>query len=215
MLEGWTRRGNRDEDRRNSALPNQSPKCSAGLAMDSMSRTSAALCPFFKVPSLPKPEVDSSSRKAVFAAISGAWWSPISGLCAETSSSGPFWRASLRGQKSRSKLEEGGLARQICERCAADSTRPTSRSEARSTISPTAINQFGHATPQRSAYATSLTGLRASGPNFPCGKALRPCRSPRTIAWYVDVGPRPSAGRVARPLNGCPSATTSPCAMSA
>jgi threonine dehydratase len=41
--------------------------------------------------------------------------------------------------------------------------------EARSTISPTAINQFGHATPQRSAYATSLTGLRASGPNFPCG----------------------------------------------
>jgi hypothetical protein len=32
---------------------------------------------------------------------------PISGLCAEKSSSGPFWRASLRGQKSRSKLEEG------------------------------------------------------------------------------------------------------------
>jgi hypothetical protein len=38
--------------------------------------------------------------------------SPISGLCAETSSSGPFWRASLRRQKSRSKLEEGGLARE-------------------------------------------------------------------------------------------------------
>ena len=28
MLEGWARRGNRDEDRRNSALPDQSPKCS-------------------------------------------------------------------------------------------------------------------------------------------------------------------------------------------
>src|SRR6516162_7390917 len=28
----------------------------------------------------------------------------ISGLCAETSSSGPFWRASLRRRKSRSKL---------------------------------------------------------------------------------------------------------------
>ena len=66
MLEGWTRRGNRDEDRRNSALPNQSPKCSAGLAMDSMSRTSAALCPFFKVPSLPKPEVDSSLAEKPF-----------------------------------------------------------------------------------------------------------------------------------------------------
>ena len=66
MLEGWTRRGNRDEDRRNSALPNQSPKCSAGLAMDSMSRTSAALCPFFKVPSLPKHEVDSSLAEKPF-----------------------------------------------------------------------------------------------------------------------------------------------------
>jgi len=28
VLEGWARRGNRDEDRRNSALPDQSPKCS-------------------------------------------------------------------------------------------------------------------------------------------------------------------------------------------
>jgi PncC family amidohydrolase len=36
-------------------------------------------------------------------------------------------------------------------------------------IPPAAINQFGHETPQRSAYATSLTGLRARGPNFPCG----------------------------------------------
>ena len=29
---------------------------------------------------------------AKFAAISRAWWSPISGLCAETSTSGPFLR---------------------------------------------------------------------------------------------------------------------------
>ena len=33
-----------------------------------------------------------ASRKAVFMAISRVWWSPISGLSAETSSSGPFWR---------------------------------------------------------------------------------------------------------------------------
>ena len=71
----------------------------------------------------------------------------------------PFWRASLRRQKSRSKLEEGGLARQICERCSADSTRPTSRSEARSTISPTAINQFGHATPPAAKAFASKAGM--------------------------------------------------------
>ena len=38
-----------------------------------------------------------------------------------------------------------------------------------------------------------------------------PCRSPRKIAWCVDVGPRLTAGRVARSLNGYPLATTSPC----
>jgi hypothetical protein len=47
----------------------------------------------------------SATEKAVFAAISRVWWSPISGLCAETSSSGPFWGAWFRRQKSRSKLE--------------------------------------------------------------------------------------------------------------
>ena len=46
-------------------------------------------------------------------AISRVWWSPISGLSAETSSSGPFWRASLRRQKSRSKLEEGRLIARV------------------------------------------------------------------------------------------------------
>ena len=41
-----------------------------------------------------------------------------------------------------------------------------------------------------------------------------PCRSPRKIAWCVDVGPRLTAGRVARSLNGYPLATMSPCVMS-
>jgi hypothetical protein len=59
-----------------------------------------------------------------------------------------------------------------------------------------------------------LAGLTARACNRTT-KVLRPSRYPRTIAWCVDIGPRPSAGRVARSLNGCPSATTSPCAMSA
>ena len=45
------------------------------------------------------------SRKAAFAAISRVWLSPISGLCAKTSSSGPFWRVRLWRQKSRTKLD--------------------------------------------------------------------------------------------------------------
>jgi len=53
------------------------------------------------------------NQKGRFAAISRVWWSPISGLSAETSSSGPFWRASLRRQKSRSKLEEGRLIARV------------------------------------------------------------------------------------------------------
>src|SRR6516164_720903 len=39
------------------------------------------------------------------------------------------------------------------------------------------------------------------------------CRSPKTIAWCVEVGTRPTAGRVARSLNGSLSAMTNLCAM--
>jgi hypothetical protein len=50
----------------------------------------------------------------------------------------------------------------------------------------------------------------------PSASTLRLCRcSSSTIAWSVEVGARPTAGRVARSLNGCPSATANPCAMSA
>jgi hypothetical protein len=42
-------------------------------------------------PSLPKPRyLRPASTKAVFAAIFRVWWSPISALCAEISTSGPF-----------------------------------------------------------------------------------------------------------------------------
>jgi hypothetical protein len=49
----------------------------------------------------------------------------VAGLCAETSSSGPFWYASLRRQKSRSKLEQGRLIARVlgtggdCRSCSA------------------------------------------------------------------------------------------------
>jgi hypothetical protein len=51
------------------------------------------------------PQPTARQHKGRFCGHSRVWWSPISGLCAETSSSGPFWRASLWRQKSRSKLE--------------------------------------------------------------------------------------------------------------
>ena len=42
-------------------------------------------------PNLPKPRyLRPGSAKAVFAAIFRVWWSPISALCAEISTSGPF-----------------------------------------------------------------------------------------------------------------------------
>src|SRR5215471_11896130 len=50
-------------------------------------------------------DVREPTAAARFAAISRVWLSPISGLCAKTSSSGPFWRVRLWRQKSRSKLD--------------------------------------------------------------------------------------------------------------
>ncbi len=47
--------------------------------------------------------------KPAISAISRAWQSPISGLCAETSTSSPFRGACLGRQKSRSELEYGRL----------------------------------------------------------------------------------------------------------
>jgi len=51
----------------------------------------------------------SAGEKAASAAISRAWWSPISGLCAEISSLMLFRRASLRRQNSRSWRQVGGM----------------------------------------------------------------------------------------------------------
>jgi hypothetical protein len=48
-----------------------------------------------------------------------ARWSPISCLCLETSPLAPFLRVCLQPQKSRSKLEEGWLARYGAVRCKA------------------------------------------------------------------------------------------------
>jgi len=84
-----------------------------GLGMGLNGGLTAILLPLvWKLPVFRNPRSRQlASRKALFAGISRVWWSSISDLCAETSPSGPFWRASLRRQKSRSKPEEGGLAR--------------------------------------------------------------------------------------------------------
>ena len=51
----------------------------------------------------------SASKEGRFCGHFSRGWSAIVGLCAEISSSGPLWRARLRQQKSRSKLELGML----------------------------------------------------------------------------------------------------------
>ena len=82
------------------------PRASAALGSTTFNQWVSGSSP--GSPTTQSPETHatkSASEKAAFAAISRARWSPISGLCAEISSSGPFRRVRLRRQKSRSKLD--------------------------------------------------------------------------------------------------------------